>query len=172
MSSDLPARFPLGAAVSVADLEGDPHPHLARLRAAEPVSWLPSLGGWLVTSHAQAVRVMRDAAAFTVDDPRFSTARVVGPSMLSLDGPAHARHRDAFARPFRPARTRERFAAFAAAEAGRLAARSSRRDARNCAATWPGRWPSRSSPRRSDSPRWTPRPSGPGTGRSSTRCRR
>ncbi|WP_254716321.1 cytochrome P450 [Actinomadura sp. WMMB 499] len=64
---------------------------------------------------------MRDAAAFTVDDPRFSTARVVGPSMLSLDGAAHARHRDAFARPFRPARTRERFAAFTAAEAGRLA---------------------------------------------------
>lgn len=121
MARDLPARFPVGAAVTVADLEGDPHPHLARLRAAEPVSWLPALGGWLVTSHALAVRVMRDAAAFTVDDPRFSTARVVGPSMLSLDGPAHARHRDAFARPFRPARTRERFAAFVEAEAGRLA---------------------------------------------------
>ncbi|MEV5830656.1 cytochrome P450 [Spirillospora sp. NPDC052242] len=121
MARDLPARFPVGAAVTVADLEDDPHPHLARLRAAEPVSWLPALGGWLVTSHALAVRVMRDAAAFTVDDPRFSTARVVGPSMLSLDGPAHARHRDPFARPFRPARTRERFAAFVEAEAGRLA---------------------------------------------------
>ncbi|GGV34873.1 cytochrome P450 [Actinomadura cremea] len=121
MTSDLPARFPVGAAVTVADLEDDPHPFLARLRAAEPVSWLPVLGGWLVTSHALAVRVMRDAAAFTVDDPRFSTARVVGPSMLSLDGPAHARHRDPFARPFRPARTRERFAASTAAEAGRLA---------------------------------------------------
>ncbi|TDC44966.1 cytochrome P450, partial [Actinomadura sp. KC345] len=64
---------------------------------------------------------MRDAAAFTVDDPRFSTAQVVGPSMLSLDGPAHTRHRDPFARPFRPARTRERFTAFVEAEAGRLA---------------------------------------------------
>ncbi|MFD0904934.1 cytochrome P450 [Actinomadura sediminis] len=122
MTRDLPARFPVGAAVTVADLEDDPHPHLARLRAAEPVSWIPALGGWLVTSHALAVRVMRDAAAFTVDDPRFTTARVVGPSMLSLDGPAHARHRDAFARPFRPARTRRRFAAFADAEAARLAA--------------------------------------------------
>ncbi|WP_254716320.1 hypothetical protein [Actinomadura sp. WMMB 499] len=26
MTSDLPARFPVGAAVTVGDLEGDPHP--------------------------------------------------------------------------------------------------------------------------------------------------
>ncbi|MFG2091360.1 MULTISPECIES: cytochrome P450 [unclassified Spirillospora] len=122
MTSDPTARFPAGAAVTAADLEDDPHPHLARLRAREPVSWIPALDGWLVTSRALALRVMRDAGAFTVDDPRFSTAQVVGPSMLSLDGPAHSRHRDAFARPFRPAPTRERFTAFVEAEAGRLVA--------------------------------------------------
>ena len=53
--------------------------------------------------------VMRDADTFTVDDPRFSTAQVVGPSMLSLDGDAHARHRAPFAPPFRPREVRERF---------------------------------------------------------------
>ncbi|MGI5329616.1 cytochrome P450 [Actinomadura nitritigenes] len=120
MTSEPTSRFPVGAAAAVADLEDDPHPLLARLRAAEPVSWLPALGGWLVTSRDLAQRVMRDAAAFTVDDPRFSTARVVGPSMLSLDGPVHNRHRDPFARPFRPARTRERFTAFVEAEVARL----------------------------------------------------
>ncbi|WP_243719565.1 cytochrome P450 [Actinomadura sp. KC06] len=120
MTSDLTCRFPLGAALTAADLENDPHPHLARLREREPVSWLPALGGWLVTSRDLALRVMRDAAAFTVDDPRFSTAQVVGPSMLSLDGPVHTRHRDPFARPFRPARTRERFTAFVEAETARL----------------------------------------------------
>ncbi|TDB88809.1 cytochrome P450 [Actinomadura sp. 7K534] len=114
------SRFPAGAAVTAAALEDDPHPHLARLRAREPVSWLPALDGWLVTSREPALRVMRDADAFTVDDPRFSTAQVVGPSMLSLDGPAHTRHRDPFARPFRPAATRERFTAFTEAEAARL----------------------------------------------------
>ncbi|TDD76770.1 cytochrome P450 [Actinomadura rubrisoli] len=114
------ARFPLGASATVAELEGDPHRLLARLREHEPVSWLPALGGWLVTSRDLAVRVMRDAASFTVDDPRFSTAQVVGPSMLSLDGPVHTRHRDPFARPFRPARTRERFTAFVEAEVDRL----------------------------------------------------
>ncbi|TDC66814.1 cytochrome P450 [Actinomadura sp. GC306] len=120
MTSAPTSRFPAGAAVTAADLADDPHPHLARLRAREPVSWLPALGGWLVTSRDLALRVMRDADAYTVDDPRFSTAQVVGPSMLSLDGPAHTRHRDPFARPFRPAATRERFTAFTEAEAARL----------------------------------------------------
>ncbi|MEU5991605.1 cytochrome P450 [Spirillospora sp. NPDC047418] len=108
--------------LTAADLEDDPHPHLAELRERAPAALLPELGGWLVTSRDLALRVLRDPAAFTVDDPRFSTAQVVGPSMLSLDGPAHTRHRDPFARPFRPARTRERFTAFVEDEAARLVA--------------------------------------------------
>jgi cytochrome P450 len=112
--------FPIGAAVTAEELAGDPHPLLARLRAGEPVSWLPALDGWLVTRYDLAAEVMRDAATFTVDDPRFSTARVIGPSMLSLDGTAHTRHREPFARPFRPARARARFTAFIEAEADRL----------------------------------------------------
>jgi cytochrome P450 len=112
--------FPIGASVTLDQLEHDPHPILAQLRASEPVSWLPALQGWLVTRHDLAQAVMRDSQTFTVDDPRFSTARVVGPSMLSLDGDAHARHRAPFAAPFRPTAVRERFADAAAAEATRL----------------------------------------------------
>lgn len=120
MSDERLAAFPLGAAATIAELELDPHPLLARLREREPVSWLPALGGWLVTRRDLALEAMRDADAFTVDDPRFSTAQVVGPSMLSLDGAAHARHRDPFARPFRLDAVRERFAGFVSAEADRL----------------------------------------------------
>jgi len=98
--------FPLGAAVTVADLDGDPHPLLHRLRPAEPVSWLPALGGWLVTRHDLALAVMRDSRGFTVADPRFSTAQVVGPSMLSLGGDPHRRHRDPFSVAFRGAAAR------------------------------------------------------------------
>jgi cytochrome P450 len=112
--------FPFGAAVRAADLEGNPHPALARLREHEPVSWLPVLGGWLVTRRGLALRVMRDAAAFTVDDPRFSTARVVGPSMLSLDGTEHARHRGPFTPGFSHAEVLTRLAAYVEAETGRL----------------------------------------------------
>jgi cytochrome P450 len=103
------ARFPLGAAVTLAELEEDPHPALARLRASEPVSWLPVLDGWLVTGRDLALQVMRDAETFTVDDPRFSTGVVVGPSMLTLDGAEHKRHRAPFAEPFKLAAVRARF---------------------------------------------------------------
>ncbi|HZP52781.1 cytochrome P450 [Actinocrinis sp.] len=120
MTSPRADRFPVGAAATLAELEQDPHPLLARLRAHEPVSWLPALGGWLVTRRDLAVAVMRDAETFTVDDPRFSTARVVGPSMLSLDGPVHTRHRAPFAERFRPRDVEARLAAFIEQEAGRL----------------------------------------------------
>ena len=93
---------------------------LARLRADGPAVWVPALGAWLVTGYHAAVQVLRDARTFTVDDPRFSTARVVGPSMLSLDGGPHARHRGPFNRAFRHDEVHARLAAFTRAEAGRL----------------------------------------------------
>ncbi|HEY1274467.1 MAG TPA: cytochrome P450 [Thermoleophilaceae bacterium] len=114
------ASFPIGAAARLEDLEADPHPLLARLREREPASWVPALDAWLVTRRDLAMRTMRDSATFTVDDPRFSTARVVGPSMLSLDGDAHGRHRDPFARPFRLHAVRERFTALVESETERL----------------------------------------------------
>ena len=100
----LDAAFPLGASVTLEALDVDPYPVLAELRAHEPVSWVPVLAGWLVTRRDLCIAVMRDAGRFTVDDPRFSTAQVVGPSMLSLDGDEHRRHRDPFAAAFLAAR--------------------------------------------------------------------
>jgi cytochrome P450 len=114
------AGYPVGARVSVAELAADPHPALRRLREAEPASWLPAIGGWLVTSADLVDRVLREPGAFTVDDPRFTTARVVGPSMLSLDGTEHRRHRDPFARALRGQKTQARLAEAAENEAARL----------------------------------------------------
>jgi len=106
--------------VSLAELAADPHPLLARLRERAPVCWVPALGGWLVTGYSAAVEVLGDPATFTVDDPRFTTARVTGPSMLSVDGTGHARHRAPFVRAYRPAELTERLAGFTRAEAARL----------------------------------------------------
>ncbi len=114
------AAFPLGAAATLADLETDPHPLLHRLRRTEPVSWLPALDGWLVTRRDLVLQAMRDAGTFTVDDPRFSTAQVVGASMLSLDGREHGRHRDPFATPFRLGAVRARFASIVEREVDAL----------------------------------------------------
>jgi cytochrome P450 len=108
--------------VTLDELDRDPHPLLARMRAASPVCWVPEAGGWLVTGYAAATEVLLDAATFTVDDPRFTTARVTGASMLSLDGAEHARHRGAFARAFRPAGAGQWLGGSIRAEAARLTA--------------------------------------------------
>lgn len=103
-------RYPIGADLTLEQLDTDPHPSLAHMREHEPVSWVPALDGWLVTRRDLCIEVMRDPARFTVDDPRFSTAQVVGPSMLSLDGDEHRRHRDPFARALLGPDARARFA--------------------------------------------------------------
>ena len=113
----------LGAEVTLEQLDLDPHPVHARLRGGgEPVSWLPCLDGWLVTGHALALDAMRNAALFTVNDPRFSTAQVIGPSMLSLDGLRHAAHRAPFVGPFRAAAVAGRFQTAAERQAAELIA--------------------------------------------------
>ena len=105
----IPASGEPVVSITLAELDADPYPVLAALRERAPVAWIPALDGWLVTRRDLCIDVMRDAARFTVDDPRFSTARVVGPSMLSLDGEEHRRHRDPFATAFRRPQVMERF---------------------------------------------------------------
>ena len=100
------------ADVTLAMLEQRPGPVLQALQRDSPVVFVPALDAWLVTGRDEAVEAMRDAERFTVDDPRFSTAVVLGPSMLSLDGAEHGRHRGAFAPHFRPAAVRDGFEAW------------------------------------------------------------
>ena len=115
----------LGASLTTRDLgAADVYPALAALREREPVSWVPVLDGWLVTRRDLCIEVMRDAVTYTVDDPRFSTAQVVGPSMLSLDGTEHRRHRDPFAAALRRPEVMARFAERVRAEADGIVASS------------------------------------------------
>jgi cytochrome P450 len=112
--------FPLGAELTVEQLSERPHAHLARLRAHEPVSWVSAIEAWLVTRYDLALAVMHDPDTFTVDDPRFSTARIIGPSMLSLDADEHAANRVPYAGPLRPAAVRERLTAVVTEQIVRL----------------------------------------------------
>jgi hypothetical protein len=53
--------------VDVGALYEDAHGVLARLRATEPVSWVPALEGWLVTGYDESVAVMRDSRGLAVE---------------------------------------------------------------------------------------------------------
>lgn len=114
--------FPIGATVSLDLLADTPYEILAELQQREPVSWVPALNGWVITDRDLAIEAMRDAESFTVEDPRFSTGAVLGPSMLSLDGSEHRRHREPFAPSFRPGIVRERFGQFLAERCAALIA--------------------------------------------------
>jgi cytochrome P450 len=105
------ARFPIGAAIEFADLELDSRVDaLDRLRDFEPISWVPALGGWLVTSHELARELLGRSDEFTVwAEPNLVRASL-GVMMLTSDGAEHARQRRPFDEPFRVRPVRERFA--------------------------------------------------------------
>ncbi|MFK7801340.1 MAG: cytochrome P450 [Anaerolineae bacterium] len=101
--------FPIGFALTLLELESDVHPILHKLRQAEPVSWVPVIDCWLVTDRDLCIKIMRDAKTYTVDHPGFTTAQVVGSSMLSLDGVEHGKHRAPFDKPFRKREVENRY---------------------------------------------------------------
>jgi cytochrome P450 len=103
-------RFPAGAAIEFADLEEHRRAGaLDRLRAVEPVSWVPALGGWLVTGYALGREVLGRRKDFTVwAEPNLVRASL-GVMMLTSDGDEHDRQRLPFDEPFRLRPVRERF---------------------------------------------------------------
>jgi cytochrome P450 len=105
-------RFPAGAAIEFADLEEHARAGaLDRLRAAEPISWVPALGGWLVTSYALGREALGRRNDFTVwAEPNLVRASL-GVMMLTSDGEEHDRQRLPFDEPFRLRPVRERFEA-------------------------------------------------------------
>jgi cytochrome P450 len=105
-------RFPVGAAVEFADLEEHGRAEvLDGLREVEPVSWVPVLGGWLVTGYAPARELLGRRGPFTVwAEPNLVRASL-GVMMLTTDGAEHDRQRLPFDEPFRMRAVRERFEA-------------------------------------------------------------
>ncbi len=105
-------RFPVGATIEFDDLEEHARLEaLNRLREAEPVSWIPALGGWLVTSHELASEVLRRRTGFTVEAQENLVRASLGSMMLTTDPPDHSRLRSPFDEPFRAREVRARFEA-------------------------------------------------------------
>ena len=94
-------RFPLGARVTVEALAGDPYPLFHELRAAEPVTWVPELGMWMLTRRDDIVRVLADWERFTTDSPASTIRDIFGSHMLTTDGEPQIRYKRRFITPFR-----------------------------------------------------------------------
>lgn len=69
------------------ELSADPHTAYARLRAEEPVSWLPEIGQWLVTRWHDVLRVLSDPVRFAYENAEmhevFRTA--YGPGLTAAE---------------------------------------------------------------------------------------
>jgi cytochrome P450 len=115
------ARFPAGAALEFADLEEQGRAGaLDRLRKVEPVSWVPALGGWLVTSYPLGRNVLARTDDFTVWAQPNLVRASLGVMMLTSDPPEHERQRQPFDEPFRMRSVRERFEGRVSARVERL----------------------------------------------------
>ena len=103
--------MPLGDDITLADLEADPDPILARLRAEEPVVWVPALEMWLVTRWDDVAHMEAHPEDFTAATEPSFLARALGPNMLTCDPPSHTRVQQIMRPPFQPGGRSGSFAA-------------------------------------------------------------
>ncbi len=110
----------LGTDITLADLEADPDPILARLRAEEPVAWVPAMEMWLVTRWDEVTYMEEHPKLFTAATEPSFLARALGQNMLTCDPPKHTRLQAIMQPPFQPG---GRSGTFAADELGAMADR-------------------------------------------------
>ena len=119
----------IGESVTLAELERYPYPIYERLRAEEPVSFVPAVGLWLVTRWDDAYFVDRHPELFTGATEPSTLNRTMGVNMLGSEGSAHGRIRHVVEAPFRPraveARAGDRFVRMADGLLDAFAARGS-----------------------------------------------
>jgi cytochrome P450 len=91
------------SAVTVEQLEADPYPIYAELRATAPVAYMPCLDTWMVTSWATVEAACIDPVAFPATVDRSPTDRALGGvSMMTTDGDPAKRRRRPFDATLRP----------------------------------------------------------------------
>jgi cytochrome P450 len=92
----------IGDSLTLADLDADPDSILARLRAEEPVAWVPALEMWLVTRWHDVDRMERHPEVFSAATEPSFLARALGRNMLTCDPPQHTRLKEMLLPPFQP----------------------------------------------------------------------
>jgi cytochrome P450 len=91
------------SAVTVEELERDPYPIYAELRATSPVAYMPCLDTWMVTSWATVEAACVDPVAFPAEVQRSPTDQALGGiSMMTTDGEPAKRRRRPFDATLRP----------------------------------------------------------------------
>ena len=83
----------VGGTITVEELERDPYPAYERLREQEPVSWVESVGLWLVTRWDDVTEVVKQRDVFTAETEPSTLNRTFGKNLLGSEGAYHDRVR-------------------------------------------------------------------------------
>ncbi|WP_050406689.1 cytochrome P450 [Bradyrhizobium embrapense] len=92
------------------DLLDDPYPIFRRLRELAPAAFVEAAKLTLVTRFDDIVRIERDPATYSADNPSSLVNKVMGPTFMRKDGAEHAIGRKAIEPSFRPATIKEYWA--------------------------------------------------------------
>ncbi len=104
---DTPHTF--GGPITLAELTADPYPIYRELRRHAPVAWVPAANRYLVTRHADIVKLERQPDIFSAAESQSLMIRVMGPTMLRKDGSVHRRERAACEPALRPPAIKQRW---------------------------------------------------------------
>jgi cytochrome P450 len=96
----------VGETITVEDLERDPYPIYKRLRDEEPISWVESVGLWLVTRWDDVMHVDENPDVFTAETEPSTLNRTFGKNLLGSEGAYHRRIRSIIEPAFRPGAVR------------------------------------------------------------------
>jgi cytochrome P450 len=89
--------------ITVDDLESDPYPVYRRLRADEPVAWVPAVNAWLVTRAADVETVATRPELFTAEVADSPVDRSFGgPTLMTMDGERHLELRRSLDERYKP----------------------------------------------------------------------
>ena len=96
-----------GESISITDLETDPYPHYARLRAEDPISPVPAANCWFATRWTDIETIARHPD-FTAVSPDAPVNTAFGqPNVLTSEGEVHRELRGGIEPHYRPKRVAE-----------------------------------------------------------------
>ena len=94
--------------ITVEQLEADPYPIYARLRAEQPVAWVPAVNCWLVTRAEDVEIVTTRTELFTAEAPDAPVDLAFGGrTLMTMDGEDHLELRRTLDAKFRPRKVAE-----------------------------------------------------------------
>ena len=113
-------RFPVGRAITLAELNRDPYIAFERLRQNEPISWIAALKMWYVVGYEDVRTALLDTSRLTTVSAQSTILDTFGSHILTTEGAMHERYRQALRHPFTPGFIRAHLEAAMAAAATAL----------------------------------------------------